>query len=95
MVKQAMDRLLARDPYLKPYEKAIQRRLSKITETETLLTGGKMTLADFASGHEYFGLHFRNKQWVFREWAPNADQNFFNWRHERLAGKRGVFSRAT
>jgi 1,4-alpha-glucan branching enzyme len=35
-----------------------------------------MTLADFASGHEYFGLHHPNNQWVFREWAPNADKIF-------------------
>jgi len=31
-----------------------------------------MSLADFSSGHEYFGLHLRNREWVFREWAPNA-----------------------
>ena len=35
-----------------------------------------MTLADFASGHEYFGLHFQDNEWVFREWAPNADRIF-------------------
>jgi 1,4-alpha-glucan branching enzyme len=75
-IQRAMNRLLAGDPYLKPYEKIIRRRLSKIAETETRLTDGKTTLADFASGHEYFGLHFRNNQWVFREWAPNADEIF-------------------
>jgi len=68
--------ILQSDPYLKPYEKILRRRLSKIVETETHLTGGKMTLADFASGHEYFGLHFRDNQWVFREWAPNATEIF-------------------
>ncbi len=31
-----------------------------------------MSLADFASGHEYFGLHFHKNEWIFREWAPNA-----------------------
>jgi 1,4-alpha-glucan branching enzyme len=31
-----------------------------------------MSLTEFASGHEYFGLHFRKNEWVFREWAPNA-----------------------
>ena len=31
-----------------------------------------MSLAEFASGHEYFGLHFQSGEWVFREWAPNA-----------------------
>jgi 1,4-alpha-glucan branching enzyme len=75
-VQKALDRLLAIDPYLKPYQKVIQRRLSKILGAENRLTGGKMTLADFASGHEYFGLHFQNNQWVFREWAPNADKIF-------------------
>src|SRR5210317_1252317 len=75
-VQKALNRLLAIDPYLKPYEKVIHRRLSKITEAETRLTVAKMTLADFSSGHEYFGLHFKNNQWVFREWAPNADKIF-------------------
>ena len=75
-VQQALDRLLAIDPYLKPYKKIIRRRLSKITDAEIHLTGAKMTLANFASGHEYFGLHFQNNQWVFREWAPNADKIF-------------------
>ena len=75
-VQKALDRLLAIDSHLKPYEKTIRRRLSKIIEAETRLTGGKTTLADFSSGHEYFGLHFQNNQWVFREWAPNADKIF-------------------
>jgi 1,4-alpha-glucan branching enzyme len=64
--------LLKKDTYLTPYEKIILRRLTKISVREKRLTGGKMTLADFASGHEYFGLHFRDNQWIFREWAPNA-----------------------
>jgi 1,4-alpha-glucan branching enzyme len=75
-VQKALARLLAIDPYLNPYEKVIHRRLSKIIEGENRLAGGKMTLADFASGHEYFGLHFQNNKWVFREWAPNADKIF-------------------
>ena len=75
-VEQRLKRLLDRDPYLTPYAKIIGRRLSKIAAAQTRLTGGKMTLADFASGHEYFGLHFQDNQWVFREWAPNADRIF-------------------
>jgi 1,4-alpha-glucan branching enzyme len=35
-----------------------------------------MSLVDFASGHEYFGLHLRGRQWVLREWAPNATRIF-------------------
>ena len=65
--------LIRNDPYLKPFEAVIRRRLDRIRETETRLTGGRMTLADFASGHEFFGLHrTAGGGWILREWAPNA-----------------------
>jgi 1,4-alpha-glucan branching enzyme len=64
--------LLNSDPYLKPYEEILQRRAERIESAENRLTQGKISLADFASAHEYFGLHHRDGEWVFREWAPNA-----------------------
>ncbi len=67
-----LHRLLSKDPLLSPYEKVLKRRASYINEMEKRLTQGRMSLSDFASGHEYFGLHFRNNEWIFREWAPNA-----------------------
>ncbi len=72
----AASSLLKKDPYLKPYETIFHQRLSNIIAAEKRLTEGKITLADFASGHEYFGLHFAGNQWIFREWAPNASQIF-------------------
>ena len=66
--------LLESDSLLRQYETALRERLNRTIETEKRLTQGKTSLADFASGHEYFGLHFRNKEWVFREWAPNATE---------------------
>jgi 1,4-alpha-glucan branching enzyme len=75
-VKHALERLLNIDPYLKPYESILAPRLLKIETIEKRLTGKKIKLTDFASGHEYFGLHFRDNQWIFREWAPNARQIF-------------------
>lgn len=61
------------DPYLLSYEKTIQSRMRLVKEMRNRLTqGGRISLGDFASGHEYFGLHFLKNQWVFREWAPNA-----------------------
>jgi 1,4-alpha-glucan branching enzyme len=60
------------DPYLTPYSKLIRHRLALVELTQQRLTQGKISLADFASGHEYFGLHFQRDRWVFREWAPNA-----------------------
>ncbi len=75
-VHQAAAALIRTDPYLKPYETIIRRRLAKIRQTEKRLAGAQMTLADFASGHEYFGLHRHADQWVLREWAPNATALF-------------------
>jgi len=63
---------LADDPYLAPYRDALRARAERAMLMARRLTGGKMSLADFASGHEYFGLHRRPEGWVFREWAPNA-----------------------
>lgn len=63
---------LCRDPYLAPWRSVLERRRAKVTETIRRLTGGRVSLADFAAGHEYFGLHFRDEAWVIREWAPHA-----------------------
>jgi 1,4-alpha-glucan branching enzyme len=60
------------DPQLHPYELHLRRRIQQVVETERKLTGDRIGLTDFASGHEYFGMHYRNDHWVFREWAPNA-----------------------
>jgi 1,4-alpha-glucan branching enzyme len=80
--------LLESDPYLKPYESDLKRRLTRIAETEKMLTGNKISLADFSSGHEYFGLHFYRNEWIFREWAPNADAIYLigdmtNWQEKK------------
>lgn len=71
-----MQHLLDMDPLLRPYENILRRRLERIRDTENRLTQGKMNLADFAAGHEYYGLHFRDGQWILREWAPNATAVF-------------------
>jgi 1,4-alpha-glucan branching enzyme len=38
------------------------------------LTQGTRSISDFASAHEYYGLHAGTNGWVFREWAPNAQK---------------------
>lgn len=75
-VDRLVKRLLRRDPGLKPHAEIIRRRLALVESTEKRLTGGRLSLADFAAGHEYFGLHLRGRQWVLREWAPNATRLF-------------------
>ena len=63
---------LADDPWLEPYRDRLKERVEHIGQLESRLTGGSMSLDDFANAHEYFGLHFRDGAWIFREWAPNA-----------------------
>ncbi len=69
-------RPLMRDPWLDAFRGHLEWRAEKIRQTEQKLTGGKQRLEDFAAGHAYFGLHFKNNRWVFREWAPNARNMF-------------------
>ena len=61
------------DEYLKPFEGAIRGRAAHAFARAEELTQGKKSLADWASAHEYYGLHKKPRGgWVFREWAPNA-----------------------
>jgi 1,4-alpha-glucan branching enzyme len=69
---ERLARFLATDGFLKPHEAVIARRIARIGETARRLTGANAHLADFALGHDYFGLHFIDQQWVLREWAPKA-----------------------
>lgn len=75
-VDRSVKRLLSLDPLLQPYAGVIRRRIAGIDAAERRLTGDRVSLADFASGHEYFGLHRRGRAWVLREWAPNATRLF-------------------
>ena len=60
------------DKYLAPFADAIRARAARTRKRAAALTGGRGRLADWAAGHEYFGLHRTASGWVFREWAPNA-----------------------
>ena len=80
--------IVKNDPWLKDYEPAIagrhQHAMDKLNE---LTGGGKSSLADFATGYLYFGLHRTSTGWVFREWAPNATEiyligDFNGWKED-------------
>jgi 1,4-alpha-glucan branching enzyme len=77
--------LIKNDLWLEPYKRAIadrhQHALDKIAE---LTHNNRETIAEFASGHLYFGLHRTASGWTVREWAPNATRiclvgTFSNW----------------
>ena len=65
--------IVARDPYLQPYENALQGRAEYAAYKMKELAGDK-PLSEWATGYLYFGLHHdrKNKKWILREWAPNA-----------------------
>ncbi len=63
---------LSDDPYLDPFREVLEARRGRALAIEKRLTEGRCSLADFASGHEHYGLHRHDGGWVFREWAPNA-----------------------
>ena len=67
-----MMKIIENDPWLSPYQAAIEGRHDHALWCESELTGGKMSLADFATGYLYYGLQRTDSCWVFREWAPNA-----------------------
>ena len=80
-------KIVERDPYLQPYEAALQGRADYAVNKEKELLGNVQSdkvpstkaLADWASGYLYFGLHHvkgegrkAKGEWILREWAPNA-----------------------
>ncbi len=76
---------LSDDTFLQPYLTKIDDRYRHFLWVENRLTQGKENLKDFASGHEFYGLHKIKTGWVFREWAPNATAifligNFSDWK---------------
>ena len=71
---QAPHSLVQLDPWLAPYEGALNHRNWLTYERSRLITQGKISLAEFASGHEYFGLHRTSEGWVLRERAPFASR---------------------
>ena len=80
-------KIVKNDPWLQPFNGAIQGRHDHVLNKLNELTGGRKSLSDFADGHLYFGLHRTARQWVFREWAPNATAiyligDFNNWKED-------------
>ena len=93
-IEVAVRLILKADPILQPYKESIQHRIKQLIDTERRITGGRTGLAQFASGHEYYGMHCRDGRWIFREWAPNATAiflkgDFSQWRtQERFSLSR-------
>lgn len=73
------------DPYLAPYDEAINRRhcLFEMRVGELASKDGSFLHA--TNYHNHLGLHLENGKWFFREYAPNATEifligDFSEWR---------------
>ena len=78
-------KIFERDPYLLPFKKDIELRMENYLKTKERILQGEKSLNEFASAHDYFGFHKANGGWVYREWAPNAEEvyltgDFNEWR---------------
>lgn len=92
-------KILDYDNMLIPFENDLESRSNNYQKKLNELLGGNISLIDFANGHEYFGFHKTKNGWVYREWAPGADElylmgDFNNWQREEFKLNRidnGVF----
>ena len=69
-------RILKIDPYLMPYENDINLRMDAYKQKKKELLGKGNNLVDFANGYQYFGFHRTETGWVYREWAPAAQEMY-------------------
>jgi 1,4-alpha-glucan branching enzyme len=67
-------KLVRDDPWLEPHQGAIERRMTRFSETLAAIEKGSKSLATYATGHKFVGIHFHAaaQRWTVREWAPAA-----------------------
>ncbi len=67
-------KLVEIDPWLAPFSLQLEKRsnLYRSKLEDIYIQWG--TLKEFASGHQFFGLHKHENGWIFREWAPAATE---------------------
>lgn len=76
--------IIQNDRFLEPFTGAITSRIEKAHSKEKEITKDKAALHEIMNGYLYYGLHKHEKNWIFREWAPNATiiymiGEFSNW----------------
>ena len=64
------------DPTLKPYVTDINLRVNNYKNKKKELLGKGQKLSDFANGHHFYGFHRTESGWVYREWAPAANEMY-------------------
>ena len=69
-------KILEIDPYLEPFENDINLRMENYKQKKKELLKRRVKLVDFANGYKYFGFHRTENGWVYREWAPAAEEMY-------------------
>ena len=70
------NKILKIDPSLALYEKDLNLRTELFLNKRQELLENSKSIKDFANGYKYFGFHRTRTGWVYREWAPAADEMY-------------------
>lgn len=73
-----MYKILKNHPELQPFESDFKLRMDRYKAKKKQLLKRGQKLSSFANGHEWYGFHKVPEGWVYREWAPAADQVFLS-----------------
>ena len=92
--------LIANDSWLEPVAPVIEGRHQRYLDVLSDIEHAAGSLIDHAAGHQHFGLHFSEKEWTLREWAPGARSihlvgDFNEWNnqsHPLTRDEHGVWS---
>ncbi|MBN1117900.1 MAG: alpha amylase C-terminal domain-containing protein [Bacteroidales bacterium] len=71
-----LPKIVRDDPWLEPFAGIIEARTKAVFNLKNKLVNEGQNLSDFATGHLYYGLHLIENNWIFREFAPNANKIF-------------------
>jgi len=69
-----MEDILKIDPYLKPFQSDLKLRAERYTTCKKKLLGRGQSFDSFANGDLFYGFHLTKDGWIYREWAPEADE---------------------
>ena len=86
--------ILEKMPELRPYEGDFNLRMELYRNKRKQILGRKRSLRNFANAHNWYGFHKLADGWVYREWAPGADElyltgDFNNWQWTASPMTRG------
>ena len=91
-----MYQIIKKHPELRPFENDIRQRKENYRNKRRQILGGKISLETFANAHRFYGFHRVKEGWIYREWAPGADQvyltgdfNDWHWTDTPLARADG------